>query len=112
MAKVKIEDSLVDRAKRAAESAGYSSTDEFIADCVEKEIKRLEKKKQEAKTEEEKLSAERQLQKKKDELQQLKKDEEEKQNSAQRQALKRLTRDMEKAAENLQKYWTSGVERD
>ena len=41
MAKVKIEDSLYDRAKRAAESAGYSSPEEFIAHCVEKEIKRL-----------------------------------------------------------------------
>jgi hypothetical protein len=41
VAKVKIEDSLYDRAKRAAESAGYSSTEEFIADCIEKEIKRL-----------------------------------------------------------------------
>jgi hypothetical protein len=41
VAKVKIEDSLYDRARRAAESTGYSSTEEFIADCVEKEIKRL-----------------------------------------------------------------------
>jgi metal-responsive CopG/Arc/MetJ family transcriptional regulator len=41
VAKVKIEDSLYDRAKRASESAGYSSPEEFIADCVEKEIKRL-----------------------------------------------------------------------
>jgi hypothetical protein len=41
VAKVKIEDSLYDRAKRAAESAGYSSPEEFIANCVEKEIKRL-----------------------------------------------------------------------
>ena len=41
MAKVKLEDSLYDRAKRTAESVGYSSTDEFIADCVEKELKRL-----------------------------------------------------------------------
>jgi hypothetical protein len=41
VAKVKFEDSLYDRAKRAAESAGYSSIDEFVADCVEKEIKRL-----------------------------------------------------------------------
>jgi hypothetical protein len=41
VAKVKLEDSLYDRAKRAAESAGYSSLDEFVADCVEKEIKRL-----------------------------------------------------------------------
>jgi hypothetical protein len=41
MAKVKIEDGLFDRAKRAAEAAGYSSVEEFIADCVEKEIQRL-----------------------------------------------------------------------
>jgi hypothetical protein len=41
VARVKIEDNLYDRAKRAADSAGYSSVDEFIADCVEKEIKRL-----------------------------------------------------------------------
>jgi hypothetical protein len=41
MAKVKIEDSLYNLAKRAAESAGYSSPEEFIADCVAKEIKRL-----------------------------------------------------------------------
>jgi hypothetical protein len=41
MAKVKIEDSLFDRAKRAAETAGYSSPEEFIADCVEKELRRL-----------------------------------------------------------------------
>ena len=41
MAKVKIEDSLYDRAKRAAETAGYSSPEEFIADCVEKELRRL-----------------------------------------------------------------------
>ena len=49
MAKVKIEDSLYDRAKRAAETAGYSSPDEFIADCVEKEIKRLKVEEDEAK---------------------------------------------------------------
>ena len=30
-----------DRAKRAAEAAGYSSVEEFIADCIEKEIQRL-----------------------------------------------------------------------
>jgi hypothetical protein len=41
VAKLKIDDSLYDRAKRAAESAGYSSPEEFIADCVEREIKRL-----------------------------------------------------------------------
>ncbi len=39
--KVKIEPGLFDRAKRAAEAAGYSSVEEFIADCIEKEIQRL-----------------------------------------------------------------------
>jgi hypothetical protein len=47
MAKVKIEDGLYDRAKRAAEAAGYSSVEEFIADCVEKEIQRLKIEEQE-----------------------------------------------------------------
>jgi hypothetical protein len=41
VAKLKIEDSLYDRARKAAESGGYSSVEEFIADCVEKELKRL-----------------------------------------------------------------------
>ena len=41
MVKVKIESSLLDRAKRAAEAAGYSSVEEFIANCLEKEIERL-----------------------------------------------------------------------
>ena len=39
--KVKIESGLFDRAKRAAEAAGYSSVEEFIANCIEKEIQRL-----------------------------------------------------------------------
>jgi metal-responsive CopG/Arc/MetJ family transcriptional regulator len=39
--KVKIESALYDRAKVAAEAAGYSSVDEFIADCIEKAIQRL-----------------------------------------------------------------------
>jgi hypothetical protein len=67
------------------------------------EIRRLEKKKEQAKTEQDRLDTERQLQKKKDELQKLDKDDQDKEQSAQRQALKRLSRDMEKAAENLQK---------
>ena len=70
---------------------------------LQNEIKRLEKKKQEAKTEKEQLDAERQLQKKKDELQKLQKDQDQKDQSAQREALKRLQKDMEKAAENLDK---------
>jgi hypothetical protein len=47
MVKVKIEPSLFDRAKRAAEVAGYSSVEEFIANCVEKEIQRLKIEEQE-----------------------------------------------------------------
>ncbi len=41
MVKVKIESALYDRAKLAAEAAGYSGVDEFIADCIEKAIQRL-----------------------------------------------------------------------
>jgi hypothetical protein len=70
---------------------------------LQEQVRRLEKQKQEAKTEQERLNAERQLQKKKDELQKLQKDNDQKDQSAQRQALKRLQRDMEKAAEQLQK---------
>jgi hypothetical protein len=39
--KVKIESGLFERAKRAAEAVGYSSVEEFIANCIEKEIQRL-----------------------------------------------------------------------
>jgi hypothetical protein len=39
--KVKIESNLFERAKLAAESAGYSSVEEFIANCIEKEIEKL-----------------------------------------------------------------------
>jgi hypothetical protein len=39
--KVKIESGLFDRAKTAAAAAGYSSVEEFIANCIEKEIQRL-----------------------------------------------------------------------
>jgi hypothetical protein len=70
---------------------------------LEDEIRRLEKQKDQAKTEQERLDAERKLDKKKDELKKLDKDEDDKDKSQQRQAVKRLTRDMEKAAENLQK---------
>jgi len=70
---------------------------------LEDEIRRLEKKKDQAKTEQERLDAERQLNKKKDELQKLDKDDQDKDQSAQRQALKRLAKDMAKAAESLQK---------
>jgi hypothetical protein len=45
---VKIEDSLDDRANRAAESGGYSSVEEFIADCAEKGVLRLKLEEQES----------------------------------------------------------------
>jgi hypothetical protein len=41
MAKIKLDDSLYERATKAAASAGYSSAEEFIAHCVENEVKRL-----------------------------------------------------------------------
>ncbi len=42
MAKVKIDSSLFDRAKRAAEAAGYSSVEEFIAHSIENELEKHE----------------------------------------------------------------------
>ena len=39
--KIKIDATLYDRARQAAEAAGYSSLDEFVAHAVESEIKRL-----------------------------------------------------------------------
>ncbi|MBV8607081.1 MAG: hypothetical protein JO034_06430 [Singulisphaera sp.] len=47
MVKVKIESGLYDRAKRAAEAAGYSGVEEFIADCIERELQRLKIEEQE-----------------------------------------------------------------
>jgi hypothetical protein len=41
MAKVQIDAGLYDRAKRAAETAGYSSVDEFIAHCIEKQLQKI-----------------------------------------------------------------------
>jgi len=41
VAKINIDAGLYDRAKRAAAAAGYSSVEEFVAHCVEKEIKKL-----------------------------------------------------------------------
>jgi hypothetical protein len=40
--KVKIDSGLFDRAKRAAVAAGYSSIEEFVAHCIENELKKLE----------------------------------------------------------------------
>jgi hypothetical protein len=41
MSKINLDSGLYDRAKQAAEMAGYSSVDEFVAHCIENEIKKL-----------------------------------------------------------------------
>lgn len=41
MVKVKIDPGLFERANAAAEGAGYSSVEEFVAHCIENELKRL-----------------------------------------------------------------------
>jgi hypothetical protein len=41
MAKIKVDDGLYDRAKRASDGAGYSSVEEFIAHCIENELTKL-----------------------------------------------------------------------
>ncbi len=41
MVKIKIESGLYDRARQAAETAGYSSVEEFIAHCIENELQKL-----------------------------------------------------------------------
>jgi hypothetical protein len=41
-AKIKIEKALLERAKKCAELAGYSSVDEFITHLIEKELSQLE----------------------------------------------------------------------
>jgi hypothetical protein len=42
MEKVKIDAALFERAKRAAGEAGYSSVEEFVAHCIENELKKIE----------------------------------------------------------------------
>jgi len=42
MSKVKIDGQLYERAKKAAEAAGYSSFEEFVAYVIEKELSQLE----------------------------------------------------------------------
>jgi Cu/Ag efflux pump CusA len=39
--KINVETNLYDRAKKATDAAGYSSVEEFIAHCVENELKKL-----------------------------------------------------------------------
>jgi hypothetical protein len=41
MPKITIDAGLFDRAKKAADASGYSSVEEFIAHCVENELKAL-----------------------------------------------------------------------
>jgi hypothetical protein len=41
MPKINLDNSLYDRAKSAAETAGYSSVDELVAHAVENELQRL-----------------------------------------------------------------------
>jgi hypothetical protein len=40
MAKIALDPGLFDRANRAAEAGGYSSVEEFVAHCIENELKR------------------------------------------------------------------------
>jgi len=42
MAKIKIDSALFDRAKKAAETAGYSSVEEFISHIIETEVAKHE----------------------------------------------------------------------
>lgn len=41
MVKIKIDPGLFERAKQAAETAGYSSAEEFIAHCIEQGIEKF-----------------------------------------------------------------------
>jgi hypothetical protein len=40
MEKIKIDSALLERAKRAAAAAGYSGVEEFVAHCIENELKK------------------------------------------------------------------------
>ncbi len=42
MEKIKLDSSLLERAKRAAFAGGYSSVEEFVAHCIENELKKYE----------------------------------------------------------------------
>ena len=41
MVKISIEAGLFERAKRAADAAGYSSVDEFVGHCIEKGLEKI-----------------------------------------------------------------------
>jgi len=40
--KIKLDKDLLDKVKKLSELAGYSSVEEFVAHCLEKEISKLE----------------------------------------------------------------------
>lgn len=42
MAKIKVDSALFDRAKKAAETAGYSSVEEFVTHIIETEVAKHE----------------------------------------------------------------------
>ncbi len=42
MAKIKIDDGLYDRVKKVAQTAGYSSPEEFVVHIIEKELGKVE----------------------------------------------------------------------
>lgn len=42
MSKIKIDANLLDRAKKAAATAGYASLEEFVTHIIEKEVARME----------------------------------------------------------------------
>ena len=42
MPKIKIDSNLYDRLKKVTEVAGYSSVEEFVAHCIENELKKHE----------------------------------------------------------------------
>lgn len=41
-AKIKIDKALLDRVKKYAEMSGYSSVEEFVTHCLEKEVAKIE----------------------------------------------------------------------
>jgi hypothetical protein len=92
--------------KQDQQQAKQDQTEQKQQQQAEEEIRKLEKQRDQAKTDEQREDAERKLEKKKDELRKLEKqqkDDQQKEQSAQREALKRLHKDMEKTAQDLQK---------
>ncbi len=76
--------------------------DQQAIEKMEEQVRKLEKEKKDARTDDERQDAERRLEKKQRELAELKKKQEEQEQSAQSRSLKRLHKDMDKAAKQLQ----------